>query len=214
MMKREMREDSRVVRMIERIADLFFLNILVVLFSLPIVTGGAALVAMHCVLLKMARGEEGYVFHDFWFSFRGNFKQATCLWLMILAIILPGLGELLIYRYEQSIFPLPLITVITVVISLTFLFIQFIFPVQSHFANSLMGTLRTALILSVAYFPVTLTMALLNIIPVLLFFWGALLALPLLALFGISFPGFLCVKFYAPIFQKIEEGASHPDLPE
>ena len=50
-MKREMREDSRVVRTIERIADLFFLNILVVLSSLPIVTGGAALVAMHCVLL-------------------------------------------------------------------------------------------------------------------------------------------------------------------
>ena len=63
---------------------IMFLNLLWVLFSLPIVTIGASTTALYSVLIKMRNNKEGKLLRDFWDAFKGNFRQATIIWLMIL----------------------------------------------------------------------------------------------------------------------------------
>ena len=65
--------DSPFFKVMTKVADFIILNFLVLVFSIPVVTIGPALTAMYYVALKEARGEEGYIWRDFWKSFKANF---------------------------------------------------------------------------------------------------------------------------------------------
>lgn len=77
--------ENRFWSFMEKITDVFFLGILWFLFSLPVVTMGAASTSLYQFTLKQADNEEGYVWKSFWGAFRRNFRQATILWLIVLA---------------------------------------------------------------------------------------------------------------------------------
>ena len=73
-----------------------YLNLLWILCSLPIFTMGAATTALYYSTLKIVRGEDSHLTKLFFRSFRQNFKQATLLWLILLAVgaLLAGDGML------------------------------------------------------------------------------------------------------------------------
>ena len=62
---------------LNKVTDLLILNLVTLLLCLPVITAGAALTAMHYVLLKMVRGEEGYIVKSFFRAFKREFRQAT-----------------------------------------------------------------------------------------------------------------------------------------
>lgn len=57
--------DSPVMRVLNRVGDLLILNVLMIVCCIPVITAGAAFTAMHYVLLKIVRGEEGYLIRGF-----------------------------------------------------------------------------------------------------------------------------------------------------
>lgn len=57
--------DSPVMRFLNRVGDMMILNFMMIICCIPIVTIGAAYTAMHYVILKMIRGEEGYLIKGF-----------------------------------------------------------------------------------------------------------------------------------------------------
>ena len=77
--------DSPFVQFMNRVADIMWLNILFVICCIPVITIGASVTAMYYVTLKMVRNEESYITKSFFKSFKLNFKQATAIWLIILA---------------------------------------------------------------------------------------------------------------------------------
>ena len=76
--------DSPLMNGLSKLADLIWLNILATICCIPIITIGASLTALHYVVLKMVKDEEGYITRSFFKSFKENFKQATLMWLMLL----------------------------------------------------------------------------------------------------------------------------------
>jgi len=54
--------------------------------SIPLVTMGAATVALYQYTLQLVRGEEGYVGKTFFAAFRKNFRKATILWGCMVAV--------------------------------------------------------------------------------------------------------------------------------
>ena len=79
--------DSPLMRKLSQFPDLILLNLLWFLCSVPLVTAGAAGTAMHAVLQKYVAGEENGIIRPFFRAFRSNFKQSTCLWLPLMAVI-------------------------------------------------------------------------------------------------------------------------------
>lgn len=69
-----------------QVFDIFIVNILWLLCCIPVFTIGPSTTAFFYVLLGITRGEEGYVSHDFFKSFKRNFKQGTALGLIFTAI--------------------------------------------------------------------------------------------------------------------------------
>lgn len=78
--------DNPVWRFIGKFGDLIILNVLWFVCSIPIFTIGASTTAVYYVTLKLARNDDGYTIRSFFKSFKENFKQATIIWLIMLAV--------------------------------------------------------------------------------------------------------------------------------
>lgn len=78
--------ENRFWGFMNKIMDVFFIGILWFVFSLPLITAGAATTSLYQFTLKQADNEEGYVWKSFLKAFLKNFRQATILWLLMLAV--------------------------------------------------------------------------------------------------------------------------------
>ncbi|MCR4566857.1 MAG: YesL family protein [Pseudobutyrivibrio sp.] len=94
-----LRPDSEFMESVGRVADYIIINLLCLLCSIPIVTIGAAFTAKFYVSMKMVKGEEPSVAKAYFKSFKENFKQATVMWLIALAVIL-----ILVFDWYQVIY--------------------------------------------------------------------------------------------------------------
>lgn len=196
--------DSPVMQVLNKIADLFWLNILTMLCCLPIITAGAALTAAHYVGLKMARNEENYITKDFFKSFKLNFKQATPIWLLVLLIAaIFGMDYLIITRTSLQI-PKVLQFIILMVAMLFLFMVMWVFPVQAKFDNKIPRTIRNAFSLSIAQLPRTILMVILYILPYVICLLSYRI-MPLFFVFGISAPVYFSAKLYNKMFKRLEE---------
>lgn len=198
--------ESPLMRFLNKMTDLLILNILVIICCIPVVTIGAALTAMHFVLLKMVRGEEGYITKDFFRSFKENFLQATAIWLMAAAVMM------LLYLDIKFILDPSVSTQINgmwilvgVGISAIFLImtLTLVFPVLSHFKNTIRRTLKNSFLLSITILPKTFLMFVLSLVPAALFIYFPI-AQPLCFLFFFTAPGYVSAMLYNNTFKKYE----------
>ena len=197
-------EGSPFQRFLNKMADLLILNIITMLMCLPIITAGAALTAMHYVLLKMVRGEEGYILKSFFRSFKREFRQATVLWILFVALAALMASNLVMVLQGSGRYPIWLPSSIVVVAVLELMFMIYTFAMLSRFDDTIYHTLLNAVTLTFAELPRSLEMAVITIIPLIAFFRVSIL-LPVLILFGLSVPGYACAMIYDPVFRKIEK---------
>lgn len=195
--------DSPVMRALNRITDLLWLNILVLICSLPIITVGAAFTAAHYVSLKMCRDEENYIAREFFKSFKLNFKQSTVIWLLILLVSFILGADYYIIKHVDLNIP-QILQWVMVAAGVLFLFMAlWAFPVQSRFENKVFRTLKNALSLSIAQLPKTFLMIILYLLPVICLLIYRIM--PLFFLFGFSVPIFFSAKLYNKMFKKLED---------
>ncbi|MED9903073.1 MAG: DUF624 domain-containing protein [Lachnospiraceae bacterium] len=195
--------DSPLIRWLNKVADLMWLNMLTLFCCIPIITAGAALTSAHYVALKMLRNEEGYVTREFFKAFKTNFKQSTLIWLLILLVVAVLGADYYIIKYTKIDFP-QVFQVIIMAAGILFLFmVLWVFPVQAKFINTLPKTIKNAFALSIIQMPRTLLMIIVYVLPYVLLFLS-LRIFPLVFVFGISVPVYVSAVLYNKMFKKLE----------
>lgn len=202
--------DSPVMRFLSRMADLMILNLLVTVCCLPIITIGAGITAMHYVMLKLVRGEEGYIVKDFFKSFKTNFKQATIIWLIMLVFLLIFMGDFYIVNFSGADFPELMGTILLVAAIFMFVTATYIFPVLSHFDNTVRNTIKNGCIMSIMAAPKAILMAAMMVAPIVIAFYKPSV-IPLVILFGFTLPGYLSAILYSKTFRKFEPEPEQPE---
>lgn len=186
----------------------FLLYALILVASMPI---GAAFTALHYVCLKMVRNEEGYITKDFFKSFKLNFKQATIIWTVAMLI-----GALLIFNFTY-IHLMEHATVFFAASAAAAIFLYFIilyvFPILSHFVNTVKGTVKNAFFMSILALPKTILMVIVTLIPVAIIYFierfeAMMWLMPLTYLFWFSLPAYACAKLYDKTFKRFEPEAA------
>ena len=191
--------DGPIVGTLSKIGDAVILNLLILLCSIPVVTAGAALTAGHFAALKMLRGESN-LFSDFWGSFKENFKQATGIWLILLAVMAGSVFG--IWKLGNS------GGAVTVICGILFLFAVvssfWIFPVLAKFVNTTANTIRNGFVLCFRHLFRTACMLIAWLLPaaVLLIY---IKTLPVVLLFGISVPVLIGAWLYNSVFKEMEK---------
>lgn len=195
--------DSPIMRFLSRMADMIILNLLVFVCCIPIITVGASFTAMHYVLLKMVRDEEGYLVRGFFKSFVQNFKQATLIWLLMLIVLFVFVGDWIIFRYSSVAFPKALIVGVIAISIIVMMIAVYVFPLLSRFDNSIKNTIHNAALLALGNFPKTVLMIIVYALPWVIGLFSAYSYI-FIFLFGISVPAYCAAWLYSGIFKKYE----------
>lgn len=90
--------DSPVMRALIKFFDCICVSILWLLFSLPIVTVGAASAALYTTVYKYLRRDEGHLWSTFWGAFKGNLRRSTLVWLAALGVLALLTVDALVFR--------------------------------------------------------------------------------------------------------------------
>lgn len=195
--------DGPLYQFIGRFIDVVKLNLLWLIFSLPVVTIGASTVAVYTITLKMVEDKEGYVGRDFVKAFKANLKQGIPLGLIAIgAFYVVYLNIALFNAIESN--PV-LLLIIGIFAGFYFLLsLLYAFPLSARYKNTLLNTLNNSFQISIKYIGRTVFLLLLLafIIIVCLYntttmFFGILIG-PTFIMFTIS-------SFAIHIFHKIEK---------
>ncbi len=196
--------ESPLMQVLNKVADLMILNLLTVLFCIPVITVGASLTAMHYVALKMARNEECYIARDFFKSFRMNLKQGTVIWLIELFLVLVLAGDFLIMNSVEMSFGGVIKIILTVIAFVGLFTFTFVFPVLAKFENTVIRTIKNAFLIGVLQFPKTILMMILSVVPTVVFLLFPQI-MPIVFLFGFTAPAWLSAKLYSNYFRRLED---------
>ncbi|MBO4374162.1 MAG: YesL family protein [Lachnospiraceae bacterium] len=192
----------------DKIASLFWINILTIVCCIPVITAGAAVTACYYVTLKMARNEEGYLTKSFFKSFRMNFRQSTLIWIMEAVMLFIFFADFRIITTKAA-GTIPLSNVILVVTGiLHFLLMMtstYVYPLLARFDNTTANTVRNAFLMSIVHFPKTVALMITNaLFPALTYAvvvtGKALWVIPVMILFGVSASAYLCSRILVVIF--------------
>lgn len=187
-----------------KMAELMWINLLTILCSLPVITIGSSLSAMHRVLVDIYRDEEKRITATFFKAFKENFWQATKVWLIYLLYF----GVLLVDDFalralnNDSIGYLKLLVPVLSFIGM--LSLSWAFVLQSRYNLSTKDVLAYSFTRIVAFPVRTLFMGIGMLVPL-----GLIMFLPqffiLIPLMGVSGVGILNTCFYNGALKVMED---------
>lgn len=202
-MKNLLNIDSPLMVFLTNLTDVIILNILFLICCIPIITIGPAITAMHYVTLKMVKGEEGYIVKSFFKSFKENFKQSFIAWMVFLAITIIFIVDLKILKVNGVEENMTFMVIIGAIYLFVCLIAMYVFPLLSHFENTLKQTVKNALFMSILHIFKTIVMAAIYVLPFVLVPLHYNLILAFLII-GMSGPAYINSYIWRSIFKKYE----------
>lgn len=178
------------------------LNVLWFICCIPIVTIGASTTALYYTSFKIAKDEGSYITTMFFRSFKQNFKQATIIWLIMLATgVLIVADFVLLSRLRATstgtvAVMWTLLLAVTIACSILYaIVLAYIFPLLSICSNTTPNMFKNAFLFGTHYLFVTI---LVFFIHYAMFFLVVNVFTPLI-IFGEG----LCAVITAPMLLKI-----------
>ena len=163
--------DSPLMNFLGKVCDIMILNVLVIVFSIPIFTACAAITASYSVAYKMVKNEEGHITKGFFKAFKENFKQSTAIWLIFLAVFFILFFDYRIMFYsEVELNELIQYGVIAVTVILAMGF-SFVFPLQARFSNTVKNTIKNSFLMALSHLPSAILFVVSYAVPILAFYF-------------------------------------------
>jgi uncharacterized membrane protein YesL len=202
-MNKILSNDSLFGRVFGKIGDIVFLNILFIIFSLPIITIGASYTAMEYTYMKQHREGDIALFKTFTKAFKSNFKQSTVSWLIILVLGMIIGVDLNTFGADGVMSFTPFYYLFMLAGVLLFFMALYVFPVIGAFENSLKNLWIQSFFLAAKNIPFTLLMCLVVIAPLYLTFSSGMYFMFFVSLwifFGFGLVGYILSFIYLHIF--------------
>ncbi len=172
--------DNGFFSFLSKICDVLFLSLLYILICIPVITIGPASTALYYTTVKVIRRERGYIFREFFKSFRMNFKRAaivgvvlTLIFIILVVDILAAWASLNGESVSSSIL-FGVYIAITIIVAG---FSTYVFPVLSRFELTVKQLVKTVFFISMRHLPSTVCMLIITaagiagclLIPILIF---------------------------------------------
>lgn len=182
------------------VSDLILLNLLWVLFSLPIFTIGASTTALYSITLKQTTNQAGYILRPFISAFKENFKKSTISFFIVLIPILVFLLAFIVF----PITPLPFLVSafmrnFSVILIVGFsIATVYVFPLLGRYDNTVKNTFRNSFLLGYQHFFKTIAIIIITFSPIILF-----ILFPQLLYFIFTLVLFILVSIISLVCSKI-----------
>ena len=145
------------------LGQLIALNLLWIVCSLPIITAGASTTALFYCTLKLHKDGDIRVLHDFFKSFKQNFRQSTLIWILMAA------AGIFIYMEKEALATMPgsMSQIFNYVIFAVYIPLVavalYVFPTVAAFENKTMTLITNAFYFAVKHIGYALAVAVITI---------------------------------------------------
>ena len=156
--------ETRVYQWLSKYCTILLIGFVWLIMFLPIVTIGASCTAMNRMMFNIRENKSAGVVL-FFKTFFHEFGKSTLLWLI--ELILPAV-ILLIYLFTK-ISSIAAITIIFISPVLWMFVFLYVFPLTAFFENTIGGTLKNALLMSLGYIKKTVLMLAISMLPVFVY---------------------------------------------
>ena len=204
-MKSIFESNSPFIRFLNFLADLIIVNVLLIITSIPVITGGAALCSAYSVMLKRVRREDPPVVKTFFRTFKSEFKRSTLIWIPLILITAFLLADLYIIffmlgaEYQWLQYPVLIVSYIVLSIAL------YIYPLMATYDTGMKALLKNCVLISFGNLPTTIffTFIIIVILKIAVSSGKALIAVGSIFLFmGFAILIYFFSVFLIRIFQK------------
>lgn len=181
--------DNKVFRFMGKMVDAFFVSALFLLFSIPVVTIGASTQALYYTVHKQIKGGRGYVWQEFYSSFKDHLKTNVVLSLIFEVLVSVFAYERILLRTmldngaEDSMRVMYFVVIFFQM--LVVIWAVYTFCYRARFVMDGKNSMKNGLLLMIGYLPTTLLLLvslgvavlIVYFVPILVFFVPALLFL-------------------------------------
>lgn len=164
--------DSPLYKFMSRLFDLFKLNLMWMICSLPVVTMGAATTAAYTITLKMVNDEEGYIAGPFWEEFKANLKKGSILGIIMLVGLYAIYLDIQFFQMANR-YNIMFLIVAVLGIFLLFMHMIYAFPLLARYENTVINTLRNSYAIAAKYLGRTAFLAVLLLLEMAIIFWNS-----------------------------------------
>ncbi|GAB6108297.1 DUF624 domain-containing protein [Fusibacter bizertensis] len=191
-----------------KVTNLILLNLLFILFSLPVITIGASKSALYDLSSKVAKGEEESILRSFVERFVMEFKQSTSMWLIyLIAMTLVGVNMSALLQSNVT-----WVTTILMTISSLILFIvngtfSYAIVLNVHFTNTIKNNIKNGCALTIARLPQTILILILEWMPLILLFFFTNYFLYILTFYfviGFALSAYVSSYLYDQVIRQIK----------
>ena len=185
------------------IADMLIIGLLWLLLAIPVFTIGASTTAAYYVFTKRASGKDGYLWQDFWRSFRQNFRTATLVWLTILVVYAILAFNVFNANLVEGFINILLITQFIIFVQVSFI-TMYAFPLISRFEMGYRTVFKTAFFLANRHILLTIANTILFAAVAFLSIAQPIFAIPAIGLY-IHFSSFLILRAFKKYRPELDE---------
>ena len=196
---------SKLLLITNKIGKLCFLNLMYILFCIPVITIGASTTALYTCIFLMIDNAEGYLPQTFLSSFKLHFKQSTLLWAGLCLLWIFLVADLSFTRSLPRLFALWAAAVFIILIIYLYSLFCYIFAFLARFHTKTQYLLRSSFILTAKYPFFTFILIMMNaalFLPLCLrpsFFFSIL---PIIVFLGFSGIAYINGRILNHIFTK------------
>lgn len=195
--------NSPMMQFLLTLRDFVVLNVLWIIFCIPIITIGASTSALYSVAFKVAEDKDNYVAKQFMKAFRENLRQSIIAELiLIIPILLIGFG-LFFWASFQSIIGTIISTICIIFLVLLVGTMLYTFPLIARYENTTKQTLKNGLFFCVEYKKYTIIIILLTVLGVTLNVLTAPTAV-IMCMFGYAFIAYVNSYLLLKVFKKFD----------
>ena len=202
--------DSTFSRFMSTLLDVLVIGILWFVCSLPLITIAASTTAAYYAMAKVVRHKTGYLFKEYFRSFKANFKQSLVPAFLFLAIVLILIADIIyVWNNRSSVND----GLFIVMVGITFIFLSVIIyfcPFLSRFTKKNFEIFRLSAFSAFRFLPVTisvLAVIIFTVIGIYLMPW-AIVVFPGLFMFLLTYPMEFVISKY---MKKPEPGSPEED---
>lgn len=199
--------NGRIYGFLSRMVDLIWLNILVLIGCIPVITIGSSITAMYYILFKMQKDEEGYLTKTFFRVLRENFRQATLVWVangLILGFFWVDLSIIRSGMLENQKLQSILEGILFFGAILLAAVMQYVFPMMAKYQNSSKELIKNAFVFVILNIPKTLFMLVVSWIPFLILTKSDFFIFYFM-LIGITLPAYICTFIMNKQLEEVEQ---------
>ncbi len=201
--------DNPFIQFLTKVGDMILANFLFLVCSVPILTMGAAMTALHKVTQDIATDSEAGLIRTFFRAFRENFRQATLCWMLMLVFFVGmGCNLLLTITYLTGLPALIAKVLIGAIAAVMVALSAYVYPLMVRYDNTLKEHALNSGILVIVKLPRTLLMVFVNLLPLIIAYFSMQTFFSTMVFWltiGFAFSSYITSTLLLPVFREMED---------